>query len=166
MKIKLRQKDNFLDINYDGGGVMINGVEILDGKGCLVAHPIHSLYFSDNQMSPAEKFGGIWELLAENVTIPLGTEANVVSNGTTKYTGTQSGQDVYLVSNSHINVLEAGPASLYSISGTTVGGESFNYKSGLSVDLSKNTISGIYVWRRKSWEFLILQRQENWRNMT
>lgn len=61
--------------------VLINNREVIDQTGVLSSYPIGSLYFNGlNDISPAERFGGNWLCIKENVVLPLGNTAPVTTS--------------------------------------------------------------------------------------
>lgn len=72
MKIKVTDElsQNIIDIEADGSSQFIKNI-------LLLAHPVGSYYWSDQDINPADLFGGTWEQIKDKFIIAVGDSHEV-----------------------------------------------------------------------------------------
>lgn len=93
MKIKVTDElsQNILDIEADGSSQFIKNI-------LLLAHPIGSYYWSDQDTNPADLFGGTWEQIKDKFIIAVGDSHEV---------NTSYGSNVKDLSHTHTSAAHA-----------------------------------------------------------
>lgn len=143
--------------------VAINNRLIVDDKGVLASYPLDTIYMNaKGDVSPAERFGGCWSIIAENVVMPLGNIAPVIGNGISLgFTDNQNSGVLASVTDSNLNNIKFGTSNFGSAVGTTpswsypssktLGITTNSSKSGIIADLAQSTNAiNVYVWKRIS----------------
>lgn len=126
--------------------IIVNNIDL--------AHPIDSIYMSINSTSPAELFGGTWEQIANNATLPLGDSVAVTGNiddsGSLVFKNSL-GNSLPLYFNggsNESNVLYGNTNSATVGSGTAI------YSSGLAFNGGQADLTNgganpkVYIWKR------------------
>ena len=155
--------DGGVDIRGGGGKLIRNGNELLDEKNGAEKldllnqiYPIGSLFFCKTGTgSPASKYGGNWQCLAENVVLPLGSSApaTVSSDGSvfTFTIGGTGGAWSNVVSRSSLSSAGYGNLGVYAHKSINNYDNAY-YAQGLKATTnlagSTNAISGVDVWQR------------------
>lgn len=148
-----------IDDNGDQFNLNVRNGLFISNNSIGVEHPVGSFYFcSHGSNSPASVFGGTWQKIAENVVLPFGSSAPVVT-GSEHYMsgelmlwrdvgGKAIQSDLYNIGLYNTN---EGKAS-YSQYGQVQGIYNAIAPSNLQTDLSQSTnaISGVDIWRRES----------------
>ncbi len=150
--------------------VAINNRLIVDDNGVLASYPIGSVYINVNKVSPSKLFGGYWQLIAENVVMPLGNIAPVIGNGISLgLTDNQQSGILASISDANLNNIKFGTSNFGSAVGTTptwsypssktLGITTNSSKSGIIADLTQSTNAiNVYVWKRIS-ESVVLNNE-------
>lgn len=129
----------------------IYGIKVGSGGGSVESiYPVGSLYMSINETSPAELFGGTWEQISSNATIltsssaPVGITDVGIPSGYHLPNGRSIG-DGFVVYYGNYMATGFYDKNTKQYTGTYSGADT---SFSLFTDLSENSLSGIYIWKR------------------
>ena len=147
------------DIDVRGGGRLLrNGNEVLDEKNGAEKldllnqiYPVGSLFICKTGTgSPASKYGGNWQCLAENVVLPLGNTAPLYKTNTYEVLRVYGYNGEQLTAWKPIGTGVDYEAVYWPNGGTPSGAAQVITTDVKAVNLagSSNAISGVDVWQR------------------
>ena len=149
--------DGGVDIR-GGGSLLRNGNELLDEKNGAEKldllnqiYPIGSLFFCKTGTgSPASKYGGEWQCLAENVVLPLGNSAPLINSGSHANFKLYNYDGSYLTSWKPLGTGGYGEMVYFPNASTPSGDASTVWEKVKVADLSQSTnaIPGVDIWQR------------------
>lgn len=148
------EKINFVNgTTIDGASIfnqMQDNIENAINNFVNVIYPIGSLYMSINSTNPSILFGGSWEMLVENMNLPIGSDVTITSNGKFELVGAY-GENIGFQTPSTVINKNGGTGGALFVNNNTVTGSSTNaklsYYGGLKGNI-KTVISGVYIWKR------------------
>ena len=123
-------------------------------KAFLMAHPVGSYYISDDATDPAALYGGSWDIIAENATIPLGSSASIVVNpngNTPRFLKADGSAPFY---NGNTTLMGYNSGNVHQTLGVKLDANNgYNYPAiidplGTLVASANTYIEGLYIWKR------------------
>lgn len=115
-------------------------------------YPVGSIYMSLTNVSPSDIFGGNWEQIASNISLPISNSVTIKASGTFQFQGGY-GENIGVQTPGTVINKNGGTGTALLINNNDVTGTKINhplnYYSGLSASIS-NKISGVNIWKRVS----------------